>query len=296
MTKAGYVTIIGKPNTGKSTMMNALIGSKLSIVSPKPQTTRKSVIGILTGDDYQIVFKDTPGVLSPRYELHKNMMQYVESAIAETDMIVVMIDLTDINFERPSFGKALSEFLQKIDKPAYLLLNKVDLIPDKKTILPIMYHFKSLDIFKEIIPISALNGDNLKELTEVLKQELPEGDFFYDPEQIGTQPQRFFAAEIIRENIFLAFEEEIPYSAEVQIAEFKEREEGKWFIAADIIVEKDTQKAIIIGKGGAKIKEIGEKSRIEIENHLDMEIYLKLFVKVRANWRKNKSMLGYYGY
>ncbi len=294
--KAGFVAIVGKPNAGKSTLMNAIIGSKLSIITPKPQTTRKKVLGIYTENNNQIVFLDTPGLLKPRYEMQKSMMEYVDSALTSSDVIVVILDIQKINLSNPIFPNIILESIEKVKIPKILILNKVDLIADKKQILPVMYAFHALKLFDDIIPLSASENDNIDALIEILVKFIPENEFYYDEDLLSTQPQKFFVSEIIRENIFMEFEEEIPYSTEVYIVEFKEHKGGKWYISAEIIVERDTQKAIIIGKKGTKLREVGEKSRIAIEEHLEREIYLELFVKVRHKWRNNKSNLKFYGY
>lgn len=295
-TKAGFVAIIGKPNAGKSTLMNAIIGEKLSIVTPKPQTTRKKVLGIYTHENCQIVFHDTPGILRPKYKMHESMMNYVDSSIAESDIICVILDCERTNLAEPYFPEIILKTLKGCSQPKVLLLNKVDKILDKKDLLPAISKFASLELFNEIVPISALNNDNVKALVAVLTKYLPENEFYYDSDLLSIQNQRFFVSEIIRENIFTLTEEEIPYSTEVNIVEYKEREFGKWFIHAEIVVERDTQKRIIIGKAGSKIKEIGERSRKGIEKHLDLEVYLELFVKVRKDWRQNPGMLKSFGY
>jgi GTP-binding protein Era len=293
-THCGFVAIIGKPNAGKSTLLNSLIGSKLSIITPKPQTTRKRVIGIYSVDDTQIVFIDTPGILKPRYEMQRIMMNYVHESVNESDLLLYLIDIKDL-MDSDFPGYAI-DLLKSFTNPKIIILNKVDLIKDKKQILPVMDKIIKLGIFTEVIPLSALENDNTDILVNLIKKHIPEAPFYYDPELLSTQPQRFFVAELIRENIFNLFKDEIPYSTEVQIVEFKERSAGKWFISAEIFVERDSQKRIIIGAGGSKIKEIGEKSRMEIENHLELEVYLELFVKVRANWRDDKSRLSSMGY
>jgi GTP-binding protein Era len=293
-TRCGFVAIIGKPNAGKSTLLNSLIGSKLSIITPKPQTTRKRVIGIYSVDDTQIVFIDTPGILKPRYEMQKIMMNYVHESVNESDLLLYLIDVKDLmDSDFPGYAVDL---MKSFKNPKIIILNKVDLVKDKKQILPVMDKIIKLGLFTDVIPLSALENDNTDILVNLIKKHIPEAPFYYDPELLSTQPQRFFVAELIRENIFNLFKDEIPYSTEVQIVEFKERAAGKWFISAEIFVERDSQKRIIIGAGGNKIKEIGEKSRMEIENHLELEVYLELFVKVRANWRDDKSRLSSMGY
>lgn len=295
-TRAGYVAIIGKPNAGKSTLMNALIGSKLSIVTSKPQTTRKRVLGILTENNTQIVFLDTPGILSPKYAMQTAMMGYVSNSISEADCIIVIYDVTRFNENNP-IPDELNKILIGNKKPAILLLNKTDLLENRKDVLPLMAYFHETGMFVDIIPISALKEKDVeKYIISTLVKYIPEGEYFYDEDLLSTQPERFFVSEIIRENIFLSYGEEIPYSSEINIIEFKERSVGKWYINAEIIVEKKTQKMIIIGKNGDKLKSVLERSRLEIEEHLGMPIFLDVFVKVREKWRNNSAMLRSFGY
>ena len=296
MPKTGYVAIVGKPNVGKSTLMNAIVGTKLSIVTPKPQTTRKNVLGIHTGEDVQIVFLDTPGALIPRYEMQRSMMGFVHQSIEDADVILALADATHglhaLNFLTDEFIEAL----KASGKPIILVLNKTDLLPDKKEILPLIVEFQKLGIFKEFFPISALKNRFVEDLLKSIASYLPEADFLYEPDFLSDQPERFFVAEIIRETIFLEYGQEIPYSCEINITEFREREAGKWFIGAEIIIERDTQKGIIIGAKGEKIKQVGKRARIQIEKHLERPVFLELFVKVRDNWRNNTTMLKSFGY
>ncbi|QLH53018.1 MAG: GTP-binding protein Era [Candidatus Kapaibacterium sp.] len=294
--KCGYISLIGVPNVGKSTLLNALVGTKLSIVTPKPQTTRKRVVGVRTDEDSQMIFLDTPGIIDPKYELHRVMMQYVEFAIAEADLIGFMIDVSTQKDPKDVIKDEVEEKLQLTTKPMILILNKIDLLENTKLVLPVIEEYNKLNLFKEFVPISATKLAGLDELIKVFKQYLPEGEFLYDEEILSTQNERFFVAEQIREKLFTMYKDEIPYSTEVQIVEFKEREKGKWYISAEIIVEKETQKPIILGAGGSRIKKLGEVARKEIEMHLGVPIYLELFVKVRKNWRNNKNMLKYFGY
>ncbi len=295
-TRAGYVAIIGKPNAGKSTLMNTLVGAKLSIVTPKPQTTRKRVLGIYSDKSNQIVFLDTPGLLKPKYEMHATMMRYVDESVAESDAIVVLVDMSKYDLSRSYFPSKFFEMLKNAGKPSIALLNKIDLIKDKKMLLPAIQYLHETKLFTDIIPISALEEEDARKLIDNLIKLLPEGPFFYDDELLSTQTQRFFVSEMIRETIFELLEEELPYSTDVNIVEFKEREEGKWYISAEVYVERATQKGIIIGKGGAMLKTIGEKSRMKIEDHLDMPVYLELFIKVRDKWRSNPTILKHLGY
>ena len=295
-TRAGYVALVGKPNAGKSTLMNSLIGTKLSIVTPKPQTTRKRVLGIYTDADTQMVFLDTPGMLSPKYELQRQMMDYVSSSIDEADVVAVIVAADRFISAADYFPKKFLATLQSIKKPKIAVINKLDLLQQAKFVLPIIAEISSLGLFDEIVPISAIKNAQTDELIKTISKYIPVGPFFYDDEMLSTQSERFFVSEIIREQIFMDYREEIPYSTEVQISDFKERSTGKWFIAADIIVERQSQKTILIGTDGAGVKRIGEKARAAIEDHLGMEVYLELFVKVRNKWREDKNMLKNMGY
>ncbi|MGA2299004.1 MAG: GTPase Era [FCB group bacterium] len=295
-TKAGTVVIVGMPNVGKSTLLNAALGTKLSIVTPKPQTTRKRVLGILTNDDNQIIFIDTPGHIKPKYELHRTMIGYISDSIAYSEIVLVLIDINSFNNGETLFSDEFIFLLKNCGKPIILCINKIDLLKNIKEVLPFIAESAKLKLFNEIVPVSALKNIGIDELIKVLKNYLPESPFLYDAELISTQNERFFVAEIIRENIFNSYGDEIPFSTEVEISEFKERENGKWYISADIIIERDSQKKIIIGEKGSKIKSVGERARADIEKHLEMPVYLELFVKVRQKWRNDKNLLKSYGY
>lgn len=293
--RTGYVAIVGEPNVGKSTLLNTLLGAKLSIVTKKPQTTRKSVLGILTNDRAQIIFQDTPGVLTPRYLLQEKMVGYVTSALADADLILLMLDVNDPNLER-IINTPIGD-ITKLRKPIILLLNKMDALKDKKEALPIMEKFLSMGAFAEVVPASGLYAQNTDRLVEVLEKYLPLGPLLYDPEIISEQPERFFVSELIREKVMELYKQEIPYSVEVNIVQFKERPQPeKLFISAEIIVERDTQKGIIIGNKGEALKRLGQRARTGIEEFLGQEIYLELFVKVRENWRGSESRLRSFGY
>ncbi len=293
--RTGYVAIVGEPNVGKSTLVNRLVGTKLSIVTNKPQTTRKSVLGIQTTDTAQMIFLDTPGVLSPHYLLQQKMVGYVKSALQDADVILLLIDAGAPDLDR-LIATPIGD-VKDLRKPIVLGINKVDALPDRAVVLPLMEKLMGLGIFKEVIPISALEGTNVNVLMDSLVQHLPVGAPLYDPDLISEQPQRFFVSELIREQVLKLYKQEIPYSVEVAVVEFKERPAPfKIFINAEIIVERDTQKGIIIGNKGEALKRLGERARRSIEAFLDQEVYLELFVKVRADWRQSEQRLRGFGY
>jgi len=293
--RCGYVTIIGEPNVGKSTLMNGLLGQKISIVTNKPQTTRHKILGILSTDQHQIVFLDTPGIIKPKYLLQEVMMQFASSAITDADVLLFMIEATN-----PKAGDDLSHEgafsrLQGLNRPILLVINKVDLVP-KADLLPVIDFYSKQFPFKEIFPVSALRMEGTDDLLKALVRELPEHPPLYPLDIVSEQSQRFFVSEIIREKIFFKCQEEIPYSATVDLVDFKERQEGKWFISADIYVERDSQKGILIGKGGAMLKEIGRIARQSIEQFLEHPVFLELHVKVREKWREDPEWLQRLGY
>lgn len=292
--KCGFVSIIGKPNEGKSTLMNAIVGAKLSITTAKPQTTRKRILGIYTENDTQIIFTDTPGIIKPKYELQKMMMDYVDDSIKSSDLIIYLLS-ADILVKKDIPGYMI-DMLREYPNKKVAVINKMDLLENKKDVLPFIAKMHTLKLFEDIVPISAINNDNIDRLIEVISSKMPEQDFIHEEDLLSTQNQRFFVSEIIRETVFEEFKEEVPYSTDIQITEYKERANGKWYIAADIVIEKTSQKKIIIGEGGSGIKKIGALSRAKIEEHLETEVYLELFVKVRNNWRDNKSNLKFMGY
>ncbi len=289
--KSGYVAILGRPNVGKSTLLNQMLKMKLSIVTPKPQTTRKKVLGILNGENYQIIFMDTPGIIDPKYNLQKVMMKYVRNAIADADVILYMVDAS---VPRQHFEE-IQEHLQGVQKPVILVLNKVDLVK-KDQLLPLIDAFRQIHEFQAIIPISALKGDGVERVIDEIVQVLPEGHPYYPSDYVTPEQERFFVAEIIREKIFLLYGEEIPYSTHVEIEEFKERPGHKDYIRAVIYVEKNSQKGILIGKQGQALKRVGQMAREEIEAFLGRPVYLELFVKVNEDWRRNEAKIRRLGY
>jgi len=290
--KSGYVAIVGKPNVGKSTLINDFLGCKLSIVTPKPQTTRKKIMGVLTKEEYQIVFYDTPGIMEPKYELQKYMVKKAYEAIEDADVVLLMAE----PFEPPAEkDKEFFEKLSHLNIPVILAINKVDLV-EKDSLIPILSAYDQRFKFAEIVPISALKGTNLDLMLNLVVKYLPEGEPFYPEDYMTDYNERFLASEIIREKVFEFYGEEIPYSTTVEIEEFKEREAGKDFIKAIIFVERDSQKGIIIGENGKAIKRVGVIAREEIEKQTGRKVYLELWVKVMEKWRKDKSKLRKLGY
>lgn len=295
-TRCGQVAIIGRPNAGKSTLLNAILGEHLSIVTSKPQTTRKQVLGIHTEGSAQLVFIDTPGMLTPRYGMQRAMMGYVADALDEADVICVIVDITEVIARKSVLDPMVVKALQNRKQPVILVMNKMDALPVKKEALPYIEEARTSGVFTKAIAISAKDNRELDVLVDMIKGLVPEAPFMYDEDQLSTLPQRFFVAELIREAIFTQFKEEIPYATDVTIVEFKEREEGKWYIAADIVVERETQKGILIGSKGAALKAVGEAARPKIEHHLGVGVFMELFVKVRTDWRNDRSQLSNLGY
>lgn len=294
--KSGFVNIIGKPNVGKSTLMNAMVGERMSIISHKPQTTRHRLIGILTGEDFQIVFSDTPGyVKKPSYKMHEAMNRFVEGTVEDADLMLFVADLTDeFDPENP-----VIEVLKKVECPLILVLNKNDLVAPQRS-LDAGNWWRNRVQFTDSVSISALKGEGTAELLQKILTYLPEGAAFYPPDQLTDRPERFFASEIIREKIFHLYDDEIPYSCEVGIESFKETQtkagEPLARIYAVIYVLRESQKPIIIGKNGAAIKKLGEKARADLEAFLQTKVYLETTVKVRENWRDDDSYLQRFGY
>lgn len=288
--KAGFVNIFGRPNAGKSTLLNALIGEKMAIVSPKVQTTRHRIKAFLNNPgEYQIIFSDTPGIIDPRYKLHERMMHAVKTALEDADVALLIVDAND-NFEETS---AIFEAL-KLKVPAIVVLNKIDAAANGK-IAEATEFFATKSYCKKMVKISALQKVHLQKLLAEVLTFLPEGMPFYSEDDLSDMPTKFFVAELIREKIYHLFGDEIPYHSAVLINEFKEKE-NIIKIQADIIVHRETQKAIIIGERGTMIREIGIQARQDIEAFVGQKVFLELFVKVRPKWRDNDSQLREYGY
>ena len=287
--KSGFVNIFGRPNAGKSTLLNALTGEKLAIISHKVQTTRHRIKAFLNGEDYQIILSDTPGIMKPEYKLHERMMQSVKSSLEDADVAILLADAND---DPEKMDEVFSSLRLKV--PVILALNKCDRVKaDRKEKL--VNFFRSKSYGKEIITLSALKNENVSELLQAILKHLPEGMPFYDPEELTDLPQRFFASEFIREKIYELFEEEIPYQTTVLVREFKEKQ-TLIKITADIIVQRESQKAILIGDKGSMIKKLGTESRKSLEEFLQSKVFLELFVKVRPKWRENDLYLKEYGY
>lgn len=290
--KAGFVSIVGRPNVGKSTLMNALVGQKLSITTPKAQTTRHRIAGILNGDNYQIVYQDTPGILVPKYELHKRMMRYVELSLSEADIVLLVVDPTE-RWQADTLP--VWQTLQQHTTTLIVAINKIDTVKQNQAQQAIEYWQQCLPEAKEVIPISALHVFNLDKLLDCILHYLPEHPPYFDKEQLSEQSERFFVSEIIREKIFLLYHEEIPYSCDVQIFTFKEKE-NIIHIQAEVIVERESQRKILIGKAGSAIKKVGIAARQDIEAFLGKQVYLELHVKVVPNWRRHSRWLERLGY
>jgi GTP-binding protein Era len=286
--RCGYVALVGPPNVGKSTLMNRFLEQRLAIVTPKPQTTRRRTLGILSGDDFQMVLLDTPGLMDPAYRLHHAMLREATDALREADIIVYLTD--------PGSRPTVIDSVRQAAAPKVLAVNKTDRLRRKEELLPLLTAYYELGVFEELIPISALHGDGVDELLGILRARLPEGPPLFPPDQIAEQSERFFVAELVRERIFARYQEEVPYSAEVEIQEFKERPGAKDFIEAMVFVESDSQKRILIGKGGQAIKALGEEARIAIEEFLGREVFLSLRVRVLPKWRTKENALRRFGY
>ena len=288
--KSGFVNIFGAPNAGKSTLLNLLLGERLVIISPKVQTTRHRILGILTEPDHQIVFSDTPGIIEPKYKLHQKMMLQVKSALEDADVAILMHDINQPIEEFELISNTL-----KLKVPTILLLNKTDALKDKGTMDTIVKTYKERYPKWEVLPISARKETNTDKIMPLILKHLPEGFAFYPDDNISDRSQRFFVGEMVREQIYALYEEEIPYHAAVLVQSFEEKP-TLTVIKADIIVSRETQKMILLGKGGSMIKQLGINSRKVIEEFLQQKVHLELFVKVRPKWRDNENYLKEYGY
>jgi GTP-binding protein Era len=275
--------------------MNSILGQKISIVTPKPQTTRHKVLGICSTESSQIIFLDTPGILEPRYLLHERMMDNAATAMEEADLVLFMVDANDSVQDSWVLQEPAVRRISSLRAPSFLLINKVDCVR-KPSLLPMMEFYAGKNLFREIFPVSALRRDGIEELLKAIIPLLPEHPPLYPLDIVSNHNERFLVSEIIREKVFLLCKEEIPYSTAVDIIEFKEREAGKTFVSAEIYVERSSQRGILIGKKGAMLKRIGASARIEIEKFLERPVYLELQVKVREEWRQKRTWLDRLGY
>lgn len=288
--KTGFVNIFGLPNAGKSTLLNALMGEKMAIVSSKVQTTRHRIKAILNDKGYQIVFSDTPGIIDPKYKLQEKMMQSVRSSLEDADVALLVADLS----ADPASSHAVFSSL-RLKVPCIVVLNKSDKFKTSKEWQETESYFRNCDYAKEVVVVSAAKKTGLDRLLELILQYLPEGEPFYSEDDLTDLPTRFFVAEIIREKVFQLFEQEIPYHTAVLVQEFKEKP-NIIHIRADVIVQRETQKGILLGEKGSMIKKLSTSARLDIESFLGSKVYLELFVKVRPNWRTNELHLREYGY
>ena len=287
--KSGFVSIVGKPNVGKSTLMNALVGDNLSIITSKAQTTRHRIMGILTGDNFQIVYSDTPGLLKPQYNLQESMMKFVSASLEDADLVLYVVELMEKQEDEETLDKIIAS-----GSPVILVINKTDLNKGSRLTDKIDY-WNLIYPEVEIITVSALNKENIDQLFARILELMPEHPAYFPEDTLTDKPEKFFAAEIIREQIFKNYKQEVPYSTEVEIESFKEDEEIIR-LRAEIYVERKSQKGIIIGKGGEAIKKVGTEARLQLEQFFGKKVFLETFVKVASDWRKKDSLLKKFGY
>lgn len=290
MHKSGFVNIVGNPNVGKSTLMNALVGERISIITSKAQTTRHRILGIVNGEDFQIVYSDTPGVLKPNYRLQESMLNFSRSALTDADVLLYVTDVFD-SYEKNA------DFVEKVNlntAPLILIINKIDLIDEEKLVV-LVEKWKELTPRAEIYPVSAIEKFNIEPLFKRIKDLLPESPPFFDKDQLTDKSERFFVTEIIREKILMNYDKEIPYSVEVEVEQFKE-EGGLIRINAVIYAERDSQKGIIIGHGGKSLKKVGTEARKDLEAFFEKKVFLEMYVKVEKDWRNKDTKLKGFGY
>lgn len=293
MYKSGFVTVVGRPNVGKSTLLNQVIGEKISIISNKPQTTRNKILLVYTEEEAQMVFIDTPGIQMPKNKLGEYMLKISKSTLEEVDIVTFMVD---DSMEIGAMDSMILEDLKQISTPIVLLINKIDNL-DHEDVLKLIDKYNKMDLFKEIIPISAMNGTNVDKYIEVLKNIIPTGPQYFPDDMITDQPERFVISEIIREKALINLEEEIPHGIYVSVEEVKQRKDKDIIdVVANIYCEKESHKGIVIGKAGSKLKQIGQTARIDIESLLGSKINLQLWVKVEKNWREKENKVKYFGY
>ena len=289
--RAGFVNIVGNPNVGKSTLMNELVGERMSIITSKAQTTRHRIMGIVNGDDYQIVFSDTPGVLKPKYKLQESMLEFSEGALVDADIILYVTDVVEDPMKN-------ADFLEKVAKsgvPTLLVINKIDLLKGNDELNAIYDKWKSLLPAAEVFPASALHKFNVSNLMSRIMELLPPSPPYFGKDALTDKPARFFVTEIVREKIFLTYDKEVPYSTEVLVEKFEETDDSIHIMSV-IYVERDSQKGIIIGKNGGKLKHVGIEARKELEKFFGKRIYLEMFVKVEPDWRNRENKLRSFGY
>jgi GTP-binding protein Era len=289
--RAGFVSFIGKPNVGKSTLMNALVGERLSIVTSKAQTTRHRILGILNGNDFQLIYSDTPGIIQPKYELHNAMMSFVYSSLEDADVVLFVTDIYEKHDEEP----VVERLRKMVDTPIILLVNKIDQAEQADVEAKLAYWKEQLPNAAEVLPISALNAFGTERVLEMVLERLPIHPAYYPKDELTDKPERFFAAEMVREKIFKLYKKEIPYSCEVVIEEFKE-EDDIIRIRGIIYVERSSQKGIVIGAGGEALKKVGTWAREEMEKFFLKKVFLELHVKVNENWRTDPKALSRFGY
>lgn len=290
MHRSGFVNIIGNPNVGKSTLMNELVGERISIITSKSQTTRHRILGIVNGDDFQIVYSDTPGIIKPNYKLQEKMMEFVSTSFDDADIFLYVTDVV----ESPEKNIEYIERLQKVQVPVLCLINKID-IADEKKLAELREFWKTRLPNAQLFEISAINGTNVPEVFDAIQKRLPEGPAWFPKDQLTDKTERFIVSEIIREKILMNYQKEVPYSCEVVVEEFKESDDIIR-IKSVIVVERQSQKAIIIGNKGGAIKKLGMESRIDIEKFFGKKVYLETFVKVKKDWRNSDRSLSDFGY
>jgi GTP-binding protein Era len=290
--KSGFAAIVGRPNVGKSTLLNAMVGHKVAIMSPRPQTTRNRIRGVLTTERAQVIFIDTPGIHKPKHRLGEFMVEAAVSALREVDVVLLVCDATEPGHPGDD---AVIEHLQRVQTPVFLVINKIDAIP-KAQILPIIAQYKDKYPFAEVVPVSAVEGTQLSELVELIIQRLPEGPKYYPEGMVTDHPEAFLIAEIIREKVLLLTREEVPHAVTVDIEQLERRNNGVVYVHAVIYTERESHKAILIGKQGAMLKQVGQAARQELEALLGTRMFLELWVKVKKDWRNQPAMLRRFGF
>lgn len=291
--RSGFIAVVGRPNVGKSTLINSLMGQKLLIMSDKPQTTRNQLLCILTNDSSQMLFLDTPGIHKPKHKLGEYMVSQAEKTLRDVDLSLFVVDATE---ERGPGENFILEYLAKSNVPVILVINKVDLLPGPEAVLSVINRYAHTVPFVAVVPVSALEKTNLGKLTELIETQLPEGPMLYPADMVTDQPERFIAAEIIREKLLHVMRDEVPHALAVEIDEMKTRENEDVYIRANVYVERESQKGIVIGAGGQVLKDVGRLARQEIETMVGNRVYLELWVKVRKDWRNKSGSLRSFGY